>query len=115
MFNFFMSKTFDGLIRNNRQAIAEFDTQREVVIPCAAFGAWRHMKPKAKAIRNCGNATFMRITVMDIFLAFILVGAAAWLFVRRFEHRLETQHGPWIADVERSSHTAVRARFARSA
>jgi hypothetical protein len=59
------------------------------------------MKPKTKAIRNCGNATFMRITVMDIFLAFILVGAAAWLFVRRFEQHIETQQGPWIANVER--------------
>jgi hypothetical protein len=101
MFNFFMSKTFDGLIRNNREALTEFETQREVVIPCAAFRAWRHMKPKTKAIRNCGNAISVRMTVMDIFLAFILVGAAAWLFVRRFEQHIETQQGPWIANVER--------------
>jgi hypothetical protein len=81
--------------------LTKFDAQREVVNLCAAFRAWRHMKPKTKAIRNCGYATTMRLTVMDIILAFIFVGAAAWLFVRRFEQHIETQQGPWIANVER--------------
>ena len=80
---------------------ANLHTQRSVVSLCAAFHAWRHMKPETKAIRNCGNATSMRMTIMDFILALISIGAAAWIFMRRFEQRLETQHGPWISEVER--------------
>jgi hypothetical protein len=57
------------------------------------------MKLQTKAIRNCGNASFMRMTIMDFLLAFFSIGAVAWVFMRRFEQRLETQQGPWIAEV----------------
>jgi preprotein translocase subunit YajC len=58
------------------------------------------MKLQAKANRNCGNATSVRVTIMDFLVAFISIGAAAWFFMWRFERRLETQHGPWIAQVQ---------------
>jgi hypothetical protein len=71
-----------------------------VVSSCAAFRAWCHMKLKTKAIRNCGSAKVVRMTIMDFLLAFISIGAMAWVFMRRFELRLETQQGPWIAEVK---------------
>jgi hypothetical protein len=58
------------------------------------------MKLKTKAIRNCGSAKVVRMTIMDFLLAFISIGAMAWVFMRRFELRLETQQGPWIAEVK---------------
>jgi hypothetical protein len=106
VFVHFISETIDTRIRTDqrilRQILAQANSsaQRVVVNICAAFRAWRHMKPKTKAIRNCGNAISMGMTVMDFLLAFISIGAAAWIFMRRFEQRLETQHGPWISEVE---------------
>ena len=38
---------------------------------------------------------------MEFFLALFSIATVAFVLIRRFEQRLRTQRGPWIAEIER--------------
>jgi hypothetical protein len=69
-----------------------------VVLACAALNAWAFDETLAVQLRTSCSATFMRFMRMEIFLGLLSIAVVGFVLIRRFEQRLQTQRGPWIAE-----------------
>jgi hypothetical protein len=76
-------------------------SRNAVVLACAALRAWPFAETGSTLFRTFRSATFVGLIGMEFLLALLSLATVVFVLIRRFEQRLRTQRGPWIAESER--------------